>query len=132
MKIERFIDEHGLTVTIRKTATRPDFYDWPKGSRHFSAVLETDLAAPLRVSYSQGPAIQTEPTAVDVLAAVASDASCYMSTCGLDDFAANYCPDCPPSRAVAAFEACKAAADWLHIAFGEVGRGELIEWSAEQ
>jgi hypothetical protein len=78
-----------ITMTAMRTTKNDVIDSMPPGSRHYRCALKRGDRM-LRVVFSQGPAITTEPTAVQVLDAVAGDAAGFLNHKSFEDWTQAY------------------------------------------
>jgi hypothetical protein len=69
------IRQHRITMSTQLAERNPNIDSMPPGSRHWRCTLRCGHRR-MTVYFSQGPAIEREPTVEDVLDCLASDASC--------------------------------------------------------
>ncbi len=80
LTLRAFIARHRISAEAFLIDERPDslMADMPAGSRHWRVVLhESKSRHQMTLYFSQGPAIEREPAAEDVLDCLASDWSSY-------------------------------------------------------
>jgi len=134
MTAQELIDKYNLEMEITEVKERLDGNDeWMEGSRHFKVVVQriiinrdgVEVRAPqLRYStfYSEGPGIKTDPTSVEVLSALISDAQAFCFTTDLAEFLAEYYGGTTDAqvirRGVKSYKGCEQTFNFLLVAFG--------------
>jgi hypothetical protein len=73
--LKAFIRQHRITMSADWADSNPNIDTMPPGSRHWRCTLRCQRRR-LTIYFSQGPAIEREPTVEDVLDCLASDAGC--------------------------------------------------------
>jgi hypothetical protein len=71
--LKAFIQQHRITMSAEWADRNPNIDSMPPGSRHWRCTLRCGHRR-MVVYFSQGPAIEREPTVEDVLDGLASDA----------------------------------------------------------
>lgn len=98
---------------------RPDklMADMPDGSRHWRVILgrrqPTGQYHQMTVYFSQGPAIEREPSAEDVLDCLASDYSGFDNARSFEDWCGEYGYDTDSRKAEATYRAVQQQAEKL-------------------
>lgn len=107
---ERLARAMGVRFTFSRINARLSGGDWPEGSRHFTCTL-TRGANSHAFQYSMGPALTGDPTLVDVLGCLLTDAE-YAAE-GYEDWCAmvGFATDSP--RAERMYKACRKTAEQL-------------------
>lgn len=112
LTLRAFLARHGITAEAFLIDQRPDqlMGDMPAGSRHWRVVLHGAPLHPgssakcrrqLTVYFSQGPAIEHEPSAEDVLDCLASDWASWDNARDFAEWASEYGYDTDSRKAEA-------------------------------
>ena len=80
LSLAAFVRKHNISAESQWVACNPNMDDMPAGSRHWLVLLRFGIPEDanyrtVSIPFSQGPAIEQEPTVEDVLDCLASEAS---------------------------------------------------------
>ena len=127
MTMQGFLQKHRIEMTAELVESNPNIADMPAGSRHWRCVFGPELHA----FYSQGPAIEREPEAADVLACIANDAA-SVDCNDFETWAAEFGYDSDSRRAERIFNACREERRNLKRFLGRAGfESALLQAAAE-
>lgn len=110
--IPQFCRKHSISAQVRDVDSNPQMSDMMPGSRHFRVTLRRS-GKQMTVPFSQGPAIEQEPTAEDVLSCLAMDAAGYENARSFEDWASEYGYDTDSRRAKKTYKAVERQHDQL-------------------
>ena len=86
-QLDKFISDNRICMESHLVDSNPNISDMPQGSRHWKCVLRYRQRQ-MTVPFSQGPAIEHEPTVGDVLECLASDSEGFGQS--FDDWCRDY------------------------------------------
>ena len=129
--IERFIRDNRIRHGVQLVDNNPNMSDMPEGSRHFKVTLRR-TGRQMTVFFSQGPAIEKEPTAADVLDCLASDSQGIENLAvdqegHFETWASEYGYDTDSRKAERTFKVCARQATRLYNFLGNEQYDRLIE-----
>jgi hypothetical protein len=87
--IEQRVQAWNIRAEVRWVDSNPLMTDMPAGSRHYRVTLR-HRGKQMTVPFSQGPAIEREPTAAEVLECLATDAATLDNSSGFRE----WCNEC--------------------------------------
>jgi hypothetical protein len=123
------VDDLGITAEATLTDRNPHMDDMPEGSTHWLVRIEYD-GRTMDVPYSMGPAHSGEPDLLDVLDALASDASSYDNAGSFEDWADEYGYDTDSRKAERTYRAVESQTRHLRHLLG--GQYDAIVWDTER
>ncbi len=102
--IRQFANHYGITISNEWIDERPDGNDaWMPGSSHWKVTLRRN-GHRMTIYFSQGPAIEREPSVYDILECIQSDCS-YDG--GFEEWASDCGYDTDSRKAERIFKACQ-------------------------
>jgi|SRR5436190_14540955 hypothetical protein len=120
--LKAFIRQHRITMSADWADSNPNIDTMPPGSRHWRCTLRCGRRR-MVVYFSQGPAIEREPTVEDVLDCLASDASGCAST--FEDWCADLGYDSDSRKAEQTYRLIREQSEKLAALLGSA-YGELL------
>ena len=87
--IKQFCRSHRITARSALVDSNPNMDNMPNGSRHWKVVLRRE-GRQITIPFSTGPAIESEPTAEDLMNCLGMDAAGYENTQGFEDWASEF------------------------------------------
>ena len=124
-QIERFIRDNRIRHSVEWVDSNPNMNDMPEGSRHFKVVLRRPNRQ-MTVFFSQGPAIEKEPTVADVLDCLAGDSESVRAY-DFEEWCGELGYDTNSRKAERTFEVCRHQAQKLSRFLGNVSYNQLLE-----
>jgi hypothetical protein len=123
VSLRAFLAREGITTDAQLIDQRPDglVSDMPAGSRHWRVTITRNTPGAvwgMVVYFSQGPAIEQEPTAEDVLDCLASDYAGYDNARSFEDWCGEYGYDTDSRKAEAIWREVSAQAHELENLLG--------------
>lgn len=131
-----FAEKYGIEMEPVLTDHNPNMDEMPEGTRHWRCTfrgIETDF----EVIFSMGPALEREPSAAEVLDALASDAAGYENAIDADNeqpfeaWADEYGLDTDSRRHERTFRAVEDQSKRLRAWLGDAPYEELL-WETER
>ena len=129
MTIREFARKHRVNMTATLVESNPNMDDMPAGSTHWSCELRRSLDVrgaqgrrlkrTLTVPFSMGSAHCKEPTAVDLLDCLASDACTVENAGSFEEFARELGYDEDSRKAERTFQTCQKQTEKLKQFLGE-------------
>jgi hypothetical protein len=119
-----------ITMQVKRTDDNPNMPDMPAGSNHYKCTLRFRTRRMI-VIFSQGPAIDHEPTLIDVLDCLASDAAGVENGVSFEDWCADYGYDTDSRKAERIYKACEREAEKLRNLLGDNLYQELL-WNVKR
>jgi hypothetical protein len=118
MTIQAFIVQNRIKFTAEEIGSRADGSEgWIGGSRHWRCKFRCGRKS-MTVEYSQGPAIERDPTASDVLDCIASDVGGIKSARSFEEWASDLGYDTDSRKAEQTFKAIERQAARLESMLG--------------
>lgn len=127
--LQTFINRNRITAHAEWADRNPNTNDMPAGSSYWRVTLRHD-GRQLTVPYSMGPAHSREPEAIDVLDALASDASGYENARSFEEWAEEYGYETDSRRAERVYRAVERQTTGLQRLMGDKYRTLL--WDTER
>lgn len=115
--MKAFVNRYHITASARLVDANPNMTDMPEGSTHWRVTLRM-MGRQMTTSFSMGPAHSHEPTAVEVLDCLVSDAAGYESARDFADWCAEYGYDEDSRKAERTFKAIGEATKRLRRFLG--------------
>lgn len=127
-KLQSFVNRHRIRMEVEWTDTNPNMAaddKWMASARHFRCILRRGRHQ-MTVPFSQGQAHEKEPTALDVLDCLASDA-CGVDNAGtFEDWCAEYGYDTDSRKAEKTYNTCVKQASKLRDLLGDEAYESLL------
>ena len=127
--LRAFVNRHGIRASARWAADNPGMDDMPPGSSHWRVTIRHD-GRQLTVPFSMGPALSGEPDVLDVLDALASDASAFENAQDFEDWASEFGYDTDSRRAERIYRAVESQTAKLRRLMGD--KYESLIWDTER
>jgi hypothetical protein len=119
--LKAFIRQRRITLSAELAERNPNIDTMPPGSRHWRCTLRCGHRR-MTVYFSQGPAIEREPTVEDVLDCLASDAGCAST---FEDWCAEFGYDSDSRKAEQTYRLIREQSEKLAALLGPA-YGELL------
>jgi hypothetical protein len=120
--LKAYIRQHRITMSTQSADSNPNIGSMPPGSRHWRCTLRCGHRR-MTVYFSQGPAIEHEPTVEDVLDCLASDAG---GASTFEDWCAELGYDSDSRKAEQTYRLIKEQSEKLAALLGPA-YGELLK-----
>ena len=122
--MKRFVEKNRIRIVVDYADENKNAPDW-KDANHYKVTLRKGNRQ-LTTYFSQGYAINHEPTAEDVLDCLASDSSSVDNARSFEDWAGDYGYDTDSRKAEKIYNACRKQADKLKTFLGDTNYEELL------
>lgn len=130
ISMKQFLSKYPVKMSVSWADENPNMDGMPAGSRHFKCVLRFQRRR-LTTYFSQGPAIEREPSVEDVLDCLAMDASVVANAGSFEDWCGEYGYDTDSRKAERTYAACQEQAQGLERLLGE-SANNLLLWETER